>query len=83
MEEPFLLDVNYLGETLDFEGQLHLSGYQHKIEIIVNDISVFFEPDEERNYRALVSMEQMADNKHLNPGLLRAIAQRLDSLLNS
>ena len=83
MEESFILDVNYLGEQLDFEGQLHLSGYQHKIEIIVNDISVFFEPDEERNYRALVSMEQMAGNKYLNPGLLMAIAQRLDSLLNS
>ena len=82
MEEPFLLDVNYLGEQLDFEGQLHITGYQHKIEINVNDVAVFFEPDEERNYRALISMEQMAGHKHLNPGLLKAIAKRLDSLLN-
>ena len=81
MEEPFFIDVNYQGEELEFEGQLHLSGYQHKIEINVNDIAVFFEPDEERNYRALISMEQMNNNKKLKPELLRAIAERLDSLL--
>jgi len=83
MEEPFILDVNYLGEELEFEGQLRLSGYLHKIEINVHDIPVFFEPDEERNYRALVDMEQMKNNKLLNPGLLEAIANRLNSLLNS
>ena len=83
MEEPFFIDVNYQGEELEFEGQLHLSGYQHKIEINVNDIPVFFEPDEERNYRALVSMEQMSHSKLLTPGLLQAIAHRLDSLLNT
>ncbi|WP_221392681.1 hypothetical protein [Dyadobacter sp. NIV53] len=81
MEEPFIIDVNYGGKELEFEGQLHISGYQHKIEIIVNEIPVFFEPDEERNYRALVSMEQMQHHKHMSQDLLQAIAHRLDSLL--
>ena len=83
MEDPFIIDVDYQGEELEFEGQLHISGYLHKIEIIVNDISVFFEPDEERNYRALVSMEQISNHKVLSVGLLQAIAHRLDSLLKT
>lgn len=81
MEETFIIDVHYLEEELEFEGQLHITGYQHKIEIDVDGVPVFFEPDEERNYRALVSMEQMSTHKKLNPELLQAIAQRLDSLL--
>jgi hypothetical protein len=80
MEDIFLIDVDYKGEALEFEGQLILSGYEHRIEIFIGDISVFFEPDEERNYRAVVSLEQ-SGSKHLSPGLLQAIAHRLESLL--
>jgi hypothetical protein len=82
MEDIFEIDVEYKGETLEFEGQLITSGYEHKIEIFIGDISVFFELDEERNYRAIVSLEQTG-NKHLSPGLLQAIAHRLESLLKS
>ncbi len=80
MEDIFEIDVEYKGEVHEFEGRLVLSGYEHKIEIFIEDISVFFEPDEERNYRAIVSLDQMS-NKNLTPGLLQAIAHRLESLL--
>lgn len=82
MDEPFLIPVSYMGKELEYEGRLHLSGYLHKIEIDVEGISVMFEPDEERSYRALVSQEQMEKSKHLNAGLLEAIANQLDSLLS-
>ena len=82
MDETFTLDVSYKGEDLEFEGKLLLSGYLHKIEIDVNGTPVFFEPDEERNYRALVGPDQI-DDKYLSVGLLQAIAQRLESLLKS
>jgi len=80
MEDIFEIDVEYKGEITEFEGRLVLSGYEHKIEIFIEDISVFFEPDEERNYRAIVSLDQMS-NKNLTPGLLQAIANKLESLL--
>lgn len=83
MDDSFIIDVPYQGEQLEFEGRLIQSGYLHKIEINVNGIPVFFEPDEERNYRALVNIEQMNNHKLLSPGLIQAIANRLDSLLNS
>lgn len=82
MNEPFLIPVWYMGKELEFEGRLHLLGYVHKIEINVDGVPVMFEPDEERNYRALVSHEQMDRSKHLSAGLLEAIAHALSSLLS-
>ncbi|MDQ6481123.1 hypothetical protein [Dyadobacter sp. LHD-138] len=80
MDESFFIDVEYLGEELEFEGRLIVSGYLHKIEMDVEGIKVFFEPDEERNYRALVSLEEVREAR-LDAGLLQAIAARLESLL--
>ncbi|MCF0056289.1 hypothetical protein [Dyadobacter sp. CY356] len=80
MEDIFEIDVEFKGEIREFEGRLVLTGYEHKIEIFIEDISVFFEPDEERNYRAIVGLDQIG-HKNLSPGLLQAIAQRLESLL--
>jgi len=80
MEESFTLDVEYKGEIVEFEGRLMLSGYLHKIEMDVNGSKVLFEPDEERNYRALVSMEE-AEASRLDISMLKAIANRLESLL--
>lgn len=82
MDEPFLIEVSYMGKELEYEGRLHLTGYLHKIEINIGGISVMFEPDEERSYRALVSHEQMEKGKHLSAGLLEAIANQLNSLLS-
>jgi hypothetical protein len=82
MDETFTLDVSFRGEDLEFEGKLLVTGYQHKIEMDVNGTPVFFEPDEERNYRALVGPEQI-DGRHLSVELLQAIARRLESLLKS
>ncbi|PRY54519.1 hypothetical protein B0I27_102286 [Arcticibacter pallidicorallinus] len=81
MDEPFLIPVSYLGKDLEYEGRLHIMGYLHKIEINIDGIPVIFEPDEERNYRALVSHEQINKSKQLSAGLLQAIAMRLNSLL--
>lgn len=80
MDESFFIDVEYLGKELEFEGRLIVSGYLHKIEMDVEGIKVFFEPDEERNYRALVSLEEVREAR-LDAGLLQAIAARLESLL--
>lgn len=80
MDNTFELDVDFNGETYEFEGNLIISGYLHKIELDVQGTKVYFEPDEERNYRALMSMEDL-NKSELSIGLLKAIANRLDSLL--
>jgi len=80
MENTFDLDVDFNGQTYEFAGELIISGYVHRIELDVNGTRVSFEPDEERNYRALLSMQDVQNNQ-LNVGLIKAIANRLDSLL--
>lgn len=80
MDESFFIDVEYLGKDLEFEGWLIVSGYLHKIEMDVAGTKVLFEPDEERNYRALVSLDDV-ERARLDIGLLQAIASRLESLL--
>lgn len=82
MDESFMIPVTYMGKELEYEGRLRLLGYLHKIEIDVEGTAVIFEPDEERNYRAIVSHEQLDKSKGLSAGLLEAIAKQLNSLLS-
>jgi hypothetical protein len=50
------------------------------VEVLIEDIAVQFELDDEQNYRALVSPEQMEQSRKLSVGLLQAIAQQLESI---
>lgn len=42
-----------------YYGQLLTFGFSYKIVMIIDDIAVTFEPDEERNFRAIVSADQI------------------------
>jgi hypothetical protein len=76
--DEFQLAVRYDGREISFPAKLLLMGYTHKIEVDIDGVKVIFEPDEERNYRALVN--QSAVNT-VNIGLLQAIAHKLNELL--
>lgn len=81
MDDYFMIPVYYQSKEMEFNARLLLQGYIHRVEVIVDDIPVLFEPDEERNYRALISMEQLdGKGKNLNKGILQAIAEVLQSL---
>ena len=81
MDDYFSIPVAFQGNELEFEARLLMQGYIHRIEVIVDGIPVLFEPDEERNYRALVSLEQLeGKGRNLNKGILQAIAGVLHSL---
>ena len=58
MDEPFDLPVTYKGEELLFPFELLMLGYTHKFQVEVNGQTILFEPDEERNDRAVVNAEQ-------------------------
>lgn len=73
MNEPFELPVWYKGEELLFPVQLKQAGYSHLIVVDVYGQDVVFEPDEERNYKAIVQAETLP--KQVSPELLRAIAE--------
>ena len=82
MNDWFELTVSYQGSQKVLEVRLVQQGYLHKTEVLIEGISVLFEPDKERNYRALVTIEQLGKHKPLETVLLQAIAGQLHGLLD-
>lgn len=79
MDEPFELPVFYKGEEHLFTSQLQQSGYTHKIIVNIYGTDVAFEPDEERNYRALIDPEKI--DKGIDLDLLKAIAETIEQIV--
>jgi len=75
------IPVTYKGQELSFPGKLLLTGYTHKIQVEVDDQLIMFEPDEERNYRAILDAAQLQKNTRLDVALLRAIATVIESVI--
>lgn len=49
-------------------------GYTHKIQVQLEGITILFEPDEERYYRAVTEHQ----DRSIDVGLLKAIASTLE-----
>jgi hypothetical protein len=79
MDEPFDLPVIYKGQELLLPAQLIQQGYTHKFRVMIKDVEVYYEPDEEGNYRALVDPETLP--KSLEPELLQIVAESIEAIL--
>lgn len=80
MVDGLLLPVHFNGADLEFPAKLLTSGYTVKLEVDVNGTTVLFEPDEERNWRALISFEDLQANKKLDGELLKVIAEKIEEI---
>jgi len=69
--------VTYQNKELELEFDIQ-QGYVTRVGVKIGETIVIFEPDEEGNYRALVTLEEMAKAKELSVGLLQAIASQLE-----
>ncbi len=82
MDETFHIPVLYKGEELSFEAKLLLLGsYTHKIQVEIYGHEVLFEPDEERNYRAVINVSQVEEGEKIPHDLLKAIADKIESIV--
>lgn len=54
IDEPFDLPVVYKGQEIELSSRLVRRGYSYKIHVDVQGQEVIFEPDEERNFRAMI-----------------------------
>jgi len=81
MVEDFKIPVLYNNQRLNFPAQLLRYAYSYKIEVDVEGTLVYFEPDEERNWRALIGQEDVAVNRSLNGELLKAIASSIEEIV--
>ncbi|MDB5233006.1 MAG: hypothetical protein JWN76_3811 [Chitinophagaceae bacterium] len=81
--ETFTIPVIYNGTEQNFEASLEVFGYTHKIRVEVNGTPLFFEPDEERNYRALIPYDQAKLQNNIDKKLVTAIGEALERIINN
>jgi hypothetical protein len=78
MDEGFIIEVTYQDKDYSFEARLITIGYTHKFIVVINGIVVNYEPDEERQYRAIVNV---SDNiKHLDNELIKIVGDKIQSI---
>jgi hypothetical protein len=75
------IPVIYNGQEFSFPAKFVLSGYTHKIQVEVDGQVIGFEPDEERNYRAMLDPAQLEKGWKVDIGLLQAIAGVIESVV--
>jgi hypothetical protein len=83
MSDQFDLPITHDGKELLFPAELLPMGYTHKIRVTIGEADLLFEPDEERNYRAVVADADRDQINRLDTSLLRTICQALDELFGS
>ena len=81
MDEEFELPVGYKGKQMLLKASLLIVGYTHKFIVDVNGQDIIFEPDEERNQRAVLSYDDMDSNKNIDVELLRTISKTIEELI--
>jgi hypothetical protein len=67
MENDFVLPVEYAGEVLQLPARILQFGYVVKLEVEIKGTTVTFEPDEERNWRAVMEFEDLINGKKGRP----------------
>ena len=77
MGDIFSVDIDFNGKEYSFVARLEAVGYTHKFYIVVNGIEVIYEPDEERNNRAIVGVSDHSAIKGDDFELIKAIGARI------
>jgi hypothetical protein len=71
--DELTLPLSYGGEELELPLKMYAYGYTFRVEVLIGETTVIFEPDEEGSYRALA-------DKAVNVGLLWATVGVLEKL---
>ncbi len=80
MGERFEIPVTYMGREQLFFAEMVATGYSYKIYVDVDGQQISFEPDEERNFRAVIADPDYASVNKIDRHLLEEIANTLISI---
>lgn len=81
MDDTFEILVTHNNKELIFKAKLLQSGYSYKFEMDVNAITVLFEPDEERNFRAIIHPSTKQGNSKIDIELIKLIVKALVAII--
>lgn len=80
MDEGFEIPVSFRGEDYSFPASFIMLGYSQKIQVDVFGELINFEPDEERNFRPVLTNEQLERKIKVDVELLKEIIRVIDSV---
>ncbi|MDZ4794956.1 MAG: hypothetical protein SGI83_11810 [Bacteroidota bacterium] len=80
MENEYMLPVIFNGKESEFPAKLLIYGFTSKMQVEIDGTKVFFELDDERNWRALISYDDALANKKISSYLLRAVAEAIEKI---
>lgn len=81
MADSFEIPVTYNGQEYLFQAKLNIFGYTYNIQVEVFGQLISFEPDEERNFRAVMNMENLNEIKKIDKALLEEIASVIEMIV--
>ena len=77
MDNFFEIPLTYNDKTYCFPAELIPTAYSYRIEVTVFDKIISFEPDEERDFRAVLKPEDWQLHDSMDKTLLATIAAKL------
>jgi hypothetical protein len=77
MVSTFELPITHLGKEFLFPAEIITKGYSYQIKVVIEEVAIFFEPDEEKKFRALASGIEMKEMDIYNKDLLEVICDAL------
>ena len=80
MDDGLVIEVVVAGKEYSFETRLAAVGYTHKFYVLINGTEVTYEPDEERNYRAILSNADHAKINDHDLALIKAVGEQLEAI---
>jgi len=78
MDQPFDLPVVMNGNEIIYPARLIKRVYSYKIHVQVDEQEIVFEPDEERNFRAII---ENSDKRQVRIEIVKAIGEALEKYL--
>jgi hypothetical protein len=82
MLDEFEIPVTYKNKELQFPARLLMRGYTYAIETTIGEVVILFEPDEERNFRAILPPEtDVSKLKMPDTELVQTVAEALTVIL--
>lgn len=80
MDESYTITVQYKAATYNFEARLDTAGYIPRFYVLINGLEVVYEPDEDRNYRAILHESALRSVKEQDVELIKAVGEKIESL---
>jgi hypothetical protein len=77
MEEGFKLNVSYKDKEYQLDTKFVRIGYVHQFHVSIEDSTLIFEFDEERNYRVI---DAGNSTRQFDTGLIETIVEKISSL---